>query len=70
MNSQKDKQVIANRRAQPRNGAGAGKDVRVLQSTLNFSDKLSIADDDDRGSDPYNNTGQHCILKSKLIAGE
>ncbi len=43
--------------------------VKVVQSKFVFGDELSIADDD-RGGDPYNNTGAHCILKAKDIAGE
>jgi hypothetical protein len=43
--------------------------VKVLQSKFVFGDELSIADDD-RGGDPYNSTGAHCIIKAKDIAGE
>ena len=38
--------------------------VKVVQSKFEFGDELSIADDD-RGGDPYNNTGAYCIIKSE-----
>ena len=43
--------------------------VKVVQSKFVFGDELSIADDD-RGGDPYNSTGAHCIIKPKDIVGE
>ncbi len=39
-------------------------DVQVLRSSIKDVDGLTIADDFDTGSDPYNCTGQHCIIKS------
>ena len=42
------------------------EDVRVLDSSLAKAAELSISEDCDQGSDPYNNTGQHVIIKSKL----
>ncbi len=42
-------------------------DVRVIRTNLAGPAELSISDDDDRGGDPYNSTGQHAIIKSKLI---
>ena len=41
---------------------------RVIASNLVESADLAISEDDDRGSDPYNSTGQHVIIKSKLIS--
>jgi len=39
-------------------------DVQVLRSSIKDVESLAIADDDDIGGDPYNCTGQHCIIKS------
>lgn len=39
-------------------------DVQVLRSSIKDADGLAIADDIDTGGDPYNCTGQHCIIKS------
>ena len=40
--------------------------VRVLQLDLLESSDLAIADDVNAGGDPYNSTGQHVIIKSKI----
>lgn len=45
---------------------GDQDDVRVIKSNLQEAVELSISEDDDRGSDPYNSTGQHVIIKSKI----
>lgn len=45
---------------------GDQDDVRVIESNLQEAVELSISEDDDKGSDPYNSTGQHIIIKSKL----
>lgn len=42
------------------------KDVQILRSNLVDPDELAIADEVDTGGDPYNSTGQHVIIKSKL----
>ena len=42
------------------------KDVRVLKSSLVDANDLSIADELDTGGDPYNSTGQHVVIKSKI----
>ena len=42
------------------------EDVRVLTSSLGKAPELSISEDCDQGSDPYNSTGQHVIIKSKI----
>jgi hypothetical protein len=65
MESQKGKQLIANRRASRRGATPDGGDVQILQTTLVSSEELSIVDDFDRGSDPYNSTGHYCVLKSR-----
>ena len=39
-------------------------DVQVLRSSIQDVDGLAIAEDYDNGGDPYNCTGQHCIIKS------
>jgi hypothetical protein len=41
------------------------EDVRVVESHLVEASELSISEDRDQGSDPYNNTGQHVIIKSR-----
>lgn len=40
-------------------------DPRVIKSNLVNVDQLSISEDCDTGSDPYNSTGQHVILPSR-----
>lgn len=40
--------------------------VRVVQLDVIESSDLTIADDVNRGGDPYNSTGQHVIIKSKI----
>ena len=44
----------------------AWKSVRVLQLDLLEASDLAIADDFNTGSDPYNSTGQHVIIKSRM----
>jgi len=36
--------------------------VEIVHARLQASQVLSIADENDRGTDPYNNTGQHATL--------
>ena len=49
---------------------GTGTDsVRVLHMDLVDVSDLEIADDN-LGGDPYNSTGQHVIIKSKLDLGD
>ena len=40
--------------------------VRVTKSRLIGAVELSISEDCDPGSDPYNSTGQHVIVKPKV----
>ena len=48
-------------------GVRSGTDsVRVLQMDLIDPEDLAIADDVNTGGDPYNSTGQHVIIKSRL----
>lgn len=46
------------------------EEVRVIKSQLVGAQELSISDDDDLGSDPYNSTGHHVVIKSKLISDD
>lgn len=41
-------------------------EVRVIKSSLVEASDLSISEELDKGGDPYNSTGQHVILKSKI----
>lgn len=41
-------------------------DVRVVSANLLEAAELSISEEDDKGSDPYNSTGQHVIIKVKI----
>jgi len=43
-------------------------DVRVIRSRLVGPDELAISEDDERGGDPYNSTGQHVVIKMKSIS--
>ena len=40
--------------------------VRLTRSRLVGATELAISEDCDQGSDPYNSTGQHVIIKSKI----
>ena len=40
--------------------------VRVLNLELAEPDGLALADDPDLGSDPYNSTGQHVIIRHRI----
>jgi hypothetical protein len=44
------------------------RDLRDSAGEANFADEpeLTVADDVDLGGDPYNSTGRHVIIKSKL----
>lgn len=44
-----------------------GAEAKVVKARLDSKASLSIADDPDFGCDPYNSTGQHVILDSKLV---
>ena len=44
------------------------EEPRVIASNLVELADLAISEDDDKGSDPYNSTGQHVIIESKLIS--
>ena len=41
-------------------------DPRVIKSNLVDVDQLSISEDCDTGGDPYNSTGQHVVIQSKI----
>jgi len=40
--------------------------VRATGSRRVEATELSVSEDCDQGSDPYNSTGQHVIIKSKI----
>ena len=42
------------------------EESRIVNENLIESAELAISDDD-MGSDPYNSTGQHVIIKANLI---
>ena len=42
------------------------EDVRVIESRLVEASELSISEDCDQGSDPYNSTGQYVIIKPRF----
>ena len=42
------------------------ENVRVLQVDLIAANDLAIADDQNTGGDPYNSTGQHVIITSRI----
>ncbi len=69
MDSNKDKSRNAPYSVPPQVQIDPRSNVKIVQSKFVFGDELAIADDD-RGGDPYNNTGAHCIIKAKDIAGE
>lgn len=64
MDTQKDKAGKTLRKAPTVVETDLRNHVRIVQSTFAFGDELSIVDDD-RGRDPYNSTGAHCIIKFK-----
>ena len=63
MNSHNAKSATAVRKAPVRLDTDL-HDVQVLRSSIKDVDGLAIADDNDIGGDPYNSTGQHCIIKT------
>ena len=63
MNSHNAKLVVAVRNAPVRVDTDL-HDVQILRSSIQDVDGLAIADEIDTGGDPYNCTGQHCIIKS------
>ena len=65
MNSHNAKTESAIRNESVRTGTEK-EDVRVIDTSLVAATELSISDDCDQGSDPYNSTGQHVVIKSKL----
>lgn len=46
------------------------EDARLVNLNLSKDSHLAIAEEADTGSDPYNSTGQHVIIKSKLNRAE
>jgi len=42
------------------------EEVRVMTARLVEAADLAISEADDQGSDPYNSTGQHVIIASKI----
>lgn len=40
--------------------------TRVVAVDIDDGPELSVADDPDLGADPYNSTGRHVIIKSRL----
>jgi hypothetical protein len=44
---------------------GEKEEVRVITTHLIEAADLAISEVDDKGSDPYNSTGQHVIIASK-----
>lgn len=51
-------------------GSVGDRKRRLAPSRVIQGDELSVADDNDLGSDPYNSTGQHIIVKAKKYAAE
>ncbi|HEX9853223.1 MAG TPA: hypothetical protein VGA68_09420 [Woeseiaceae bacterium] len=70
MDTRKSNQDIALRKSPPGDATPDQNRATILRSSLAIPDELSIADDCDLGGDPYNSTGQYCIVKSKPIADE
>lgn len=67
MDTRKGNQEIALRKSPPGDAISEQKRATILRSSLAMPNDLSIADDGDFGGDPYNSTGQYCIVKSKSI---
>ena len=42
------------------------EDARIIKSNLDKVADLSISEDDDAGSDPYNSTGHHVTIKTRV----
>ena len=47
-------------------GVAVKDQARIFEANLIDADDLAIAEDDNKGSDPYNSTGQHVIISSKI----
>ncbi len=65
MNSHNTRTELFERDETSRDAANE-EDVRVLNTSLVEAAELSISEDCDPGGDPYNSTGQHVIIKSKI----
>ena len=65
MNSHNAKTEPVTRNESVRTGTER-EDVRVIESSLVEASELSISENCDQGSDPYNSTGQHVIIKSRI----
>ena len=63
MNSHKTRQEARIQESPVAVETDLSNNVCVLQSELSELDELEIAEDLNLGGDPYNNTGQHCIVK-------
>jgi hypothetical protein len=64
MNSHNTKQAFTYHRT-PRVTNAEKENAKVISTTLVRNSELAIAPDND-GCDPYNSTGQHVVIKSKL----
>jgi hypothetical protein len=58
-------QNVARRPVDYSTDTASHKDIAVVHARLQASQILSLADENDCGGDPYNNTGQHATLGAK-----
>ena len=68
MNSHNSKAGFAFHKTPARSGFDK-RDERIARVSLNNT-QLAIADDTDAYTDPYNSTGKHVILQSKLLRND
>ena len=63
LHNKKKEAIVTNEKVALRTDQEA---VQVLRSDLVDVNELAIADEVNAGSDPYNSTGQHVVIKSQL----
>ncbi len=43
----------------------SSEEIEIVHAKLHSSELLSLADDQESGTDPYNNTGQYAALQAR-----
>ena len=70
MNTQKTRQAAVTLKSPGQVESDLRSNVTVHHSDLNEVEDLTIDEALDLGTDPYNSTGQHVVIKPKIDADE
>ncbi len=70
MNTQKTRQATVTLKSLGQVESDLPSNVTEHHSDLNEVEELTINEEFDLGTDPYNNTGQHVVIKPKIDADE